>query len=185
MRTHTWVKLGVLWGMLMATASAAAAPSDEARLAQTIEALDSLSASEREQVLPSVLEAISRQSDPYIEGRLSVLLEQRLASWTRQSQTAIAVGQAEQEVEDRVGTAQEEKSFESLRKQWEEPLPSEHELRYQIEQLTLDPKAPELGLTKGMEIAGVIDRIQDPELQTTLRKFLESKLVGLQNDLGL
>lgn len=156
---------------------------EEVTIRQTITDLDLLSPQERNQLLPWLFSAITQQPDAFVQGQLSQALDEKLARLADRPDGTDPQQGPEGFVEEIPGVAEEQESVAALLKQQQAPLPSEDEIRKHIDALTVDSKEPEVGLTQAMEIAGVIDRIEDLELQGTLRKVLEDRLVALQANL--
>ena len=174
----------VLLGLAASRANADSSDVVEAALIRrTIVVLDEMTQAEREQLLPWLVNTISRQSDVHIESRLSEALDQKLAQLAEQA-NASATTQQEQPVSaDEIGLAGEEReSFQTLLGREQQAPASEEDLRKQIDALALvfDPKKPEVALNQAVEIAGIIERIQDPNLKTNLQRFLEDRLTALQ-----
>ena len=144
---------------------------DETTIRQAIASFDTLSEEEKSQRLAWFFNAINSVPDAQIRGQLSGELETKLAQWTPQELPPL---------EEAPAVAEERERFEALLREQDKPLPSEDELRKAIDALTLDPKHPEVGLTQAVQIGDTIDRIDDPELQLTLRRLLEDRVSALQ-----
>jgi len=147
----------------------------ESSLSETIVALDSVSPQERPHVLRDLFTAINRLDDVYARSRLIQALDAKLAE--------LPTEEAPVQQEEIRGDPEALKSFAALAKQRRELLdhmPTPKELRKQIAALTYDPKQPEICLGKAMEIANIIDHIEDPDRQGDLREALTERLVDLQ-----
>ena len=144
---------------------------DEITIRQAIASFDTLTEEEKQQRLVWFFNAINSVPDAQIRGQLSEALETKLAQWTPQEAPPL---------EEPLAAAKERENFEALLKEQQKPLPSEEEIRRAIDALTLDLQHPEVGLTKAVGIGDIIDRIDDAELQLTLRRLLEDRVSALQ-----
>ena len=155
-------------------------PADEVTIGWAIEALAELSPQERYAKLQGIYAAIDALPDVQIRGqlidRLGVTLAQ-LAQTDPEAPSMMedeAMSRAEAEL-----ARQEFARLEAARQEWDVPVPSEDELRAAIDELTVDPDHREIGLTEAMRLGGLIDRIEDPQMQARLRRRLEDRLVAI------
>ncbi len=154
---------------------------DELTLRQTIAALDLLTEPERAQLLPWLFNAIAQQTDAHLHGELTRALDEKMAQLDFQTdRSAARGGGGELQPEDIPGVAQEQDSFEAVLKREQGPVPPEEEIHKQIDALILNPEKPEVALTQAMEIAGVIERIEDESVRISLRRVLEDRVMALQ-----
>lgn len=154
---------------------------DELMIRQTIAALDLLTQLERAQLLPWLFNAVAQQTDARLHGELARILDEKMAQSALHTDRAIAGGVDEElHPEDIPGAAQEQASFEALLQREQGLLPPEEEIRKQIDALVLNPEKPEITLTQAMEIAGVIERIEDESVRLSLRRMLEDRVTAFQ-----
>lgn len=149
--------------------------ADERVVRQTISAFDSLTEAERRRFLPWIASAIARQ-DIRTQDDLERLLEEKLTQASYRSE----VREPEDSLPDLPAAAATQASFNALVERMERSTLPEPELRRAIADLALDPDIPEVGLTWAMELAGMIDRMEDTTQQTMLRQLLEDRLETLQ-----
>ncbi len=162
----------------------AAQAAEEAEIRLAIRELDQLSLDQQAEQVVWITNAIGQQPDPQIAGLLSRALDEKLAEMAEQAGGSDALHQAWDEASQPVqadagseAAAREQESINALTAQATRPIPSEKELRIQIDQLTIDP---ELGLNKAVELQELIDRVDNPELQASLRAYLQERLNTLQ-----
>lgn len=159
-----------------------AVPVTKETLRRTIADLELLTAFEREQLLPWLSNQIAAYPEVMTRGQLSDALDEQVARLDAQLPQSVLDEEALLAIEATPPMTQERASFEALMRQ-QVPLPPSIEIRHRIETLTLDARRPEVGLNQAMELAGLIDRLEDPVTQETLREFLEDRLEILQADL--
>jgi len=155
---------------------------DASVVREAITVLDVMTEAERQQLLPWFLNAIAQQSDPHVEGELTRMFREALARLAPQegegTETLSKI--REEPPEESPNAIQERESFEALLRERQTPPPSDAEIRKQIDELTFNPKQPGIALTQAMDLAGVIDRIQDQDAQETLRGLLQDKIAAMQ-----
>ncbi len=134
---------------------------------KAITSLRMMTPRERERVIPSLLSAITRQSES-VRARLGQVLQDELREDSSSAETW-----SEDDAQPPPG---EQESFERLRKEEEKMPASEEAIRSAIEALTFDPHRPEVSLNRALELGGAIERIEDPELQLTLKKLLNDRV---------
>ncbi len=156
--------------------------ADAAMLRKTIDVLEVMTEAERQQVLPWLLNEIAQQPDPQKEGELDQALRGMLLKLAREA------GQPEGTlyqlkalpIEESPSSVHERESFEALLQEQQKPAPLEDDIRQQIDALTPDPKQPGIALTQAMDLAGVIDHVDDQQTQAMLRSLLQDKIAAMQ-----
>ncbi|MBI2105048.1 MAG: hypothetical protein HYT90_05700 [Candidatus Omnitrophica bacterium] len=196
MARSSWAAVTAIGSILAASCAGAEASgvrsepsqtSREARVAEadlirrTLIALDAMSEAEREDLLPWLVQTIARQGDAHLEGQLSEALDEKLAQLAGAEASGALTDERLLPLGEEVGLSGDARErFEALLQREQQALPSAEDIRTQIDALVLDPERPGVALGHAMEIAGVIDHIEDPHLQTSLMRYLEDKLAALQ-----